>query len=212
MLDLAAREHARFLYASTSEIYGDPKEHPQREGYRGNVSSIGPRSMYDEAKRYGEALTTAYIRTGAADGRIVRIFNTYGPRSDPDDGRLVPNFIVQALRHGPLTIYGDGRQTRSLCYVSDLVDGLVRTMECDAARGEVINLGNPEEHTVLEFASLIGDDPRRRRPSIEKARTLLGWQPRVALRDGLAQTIAYFRSELESAAIIGSFPATVTPR
>ena len=185
--------------------------------------------MYDEAKRYGEALTTAYIRTGAADGRIVRIFNTYGPRSDPDDGRLVPNFIVQALRHEAITIYGDGRQTRSLCYVSDLVDGLMRTMECDAAGGEVINLGNPEEHTVLEFASLIGelsesssnlvfcepavgDDPRRRRPSIEKARTLLGWQPRIALRDGLAQTIAYFRSELESAAIIGSFPATVTPR
>src|SRR5437764_1605630 len=152
VLELAHRHGARYLITSTSEAYGDPLEHPQREDYRGNVSSIGPRSMYDEAKRYGEALTMAYFRDRGVDARIVRIFNTYGPRSDPNDGRIVPNFIVQALRNEPMTVYGDGSQTRSLCYVSDLVEGLIRAMETDEARGEVINLGNPEEHTVLEFA------------------------------------------------------------
>src|SRR5207237_2856122 len=151
LLRLAARTGARFLYASTSEVYGDPLEHPQREDYRGNVSSIGPRSMYDEAKRFGEALTMAYVRDRGVDGRIVRIFNTYGPRSDPEDGRMVPNFIVQALRDEALTVYSDGRQTRSLCFVSDLVGGLMAVMDSDSAKGEVINLGNPEEHTVLEY-------------------------------------------------------------
>jgi UDP-glucuronate decarboxylase len=213
LLELAAHSGARFLYTSTSEAYGDPLEHPQRETYRGNVSSTGPRSMYDEAKRYGEALTMVYHRARAVDARIVRIFNTYGPRSDPDDGRLVPNFITQALRGEPLTVYGDGGQTRSLCYVSDLVEGLLRAMESERARGEVINLGNPEEHTILEFAELIarlagspaglhftapavGDDPQRRRPDIGKAQALLGWEPQVGLEAGLTETIAYFRHEL----------------
>lgn len=214
LLEMSAKGGARFLYASTSEIYGDPLEHPQREEYRGNVSSIGPRSMYDEAKRFGEALTMLYLRARGVDARIVRIFNTYGPSSDPLDGRMVPNFIMQALCGETITIYGDGSQTRSLCFVSDLVVGLIKAMECDNAKGEVINLGNPEEHTVLEYAKLVrqlvgsessflftepavGDDPQRRQPCIDKARVLLGWEPRVSLLDGLAQTIAYFRAELE---------------
>ena len=213
LLELASLNGARFLYASTSEVYGDPQEHPQREEYRGNVSTTGPRSMYDEAKRYGEAIATAYARARGVDARIVRIFNTYGPHSDPEDGRLIPNFITQALRGEPMTIYAGGAQTRSLCYVSDLVEGLVQMMECDAASGQVVNLGNPEEHTILEFAELIreltgsssefvvtepavGDDPQRRRPEIGRARALLGWEPAVSLRDGLARTISYFREEL----------------
>lgn len=215
LLELADRDGARFLYASTSEVYGDPLQHPQREDYRGNVSTTGPRSMYDEAKRYGEAIATSYCNDRAVDARIVRIFNTYGPHSDPNDGRLIPNLITQALRNERMTIYAGGDQTRSLCYVSDLVDGLVRMMESDATAGMVVNLGNPEEHTILEFAELIraltgsssefvfsepavGDDPQRRRPEIERARTLLGWEPRVSLRDGLARTIAYFREELSA--------------
>jgi len=213
LLELAARTGARFLYASTSEVYGDPLEHPQREGYRGNVSSIGPRSMYDEAKRFGEAITMAYRNTRLVDVRIARIFNTYGPQSDPDDGRLVPNFVVQALSGRPITVYGDGEQTRSLCFVSDLVDGLVRLMESDAASGEVVNLGNPAEHTVLEYAEMIrrlsgsnselvftayavGDDPQRRCPDITKARELSGWEPTIGLEEGLSQTSEYFRSEI----------------
>ena len=213
LLDLGAKSGARFLYASTSEVYGDPTEHPQRETYRGNVSSTGPRSMYDEAKRFGEAMTTVYQKSRAVDARIVRIFNTYGPRSDPDDGRLVPNFIVQALTERPMTVYGDGKQTRSLCYVSDLVEGMMRVMESDDASGEVINLGNPAEHTILEYAQMIrelagsssqviftdyavGDDPQRRRPDITKARDLLAWEPWVGLEDGLSRTIKYFRSEI----------------
>jgi nucleoside-diphosphate-sugar epimerase len=213
LLEVAASEGARFLYASTSEAYGDPLEHPQREEYRGNVSTTGPRSMYDEAKRYGEALTTAHARSHGVDARIVRIFNTYGPRSDPADGRMVPNFIVQALRGEPLTVHSKGSQTRSLCFVSDLVDGIVRAMESPAARDEVINLGNPDERTVLDIALLIadltgtptgirfteptvGDDPQRRRPDITKANRILGWQPRVSLNEGLRLTIDYFREEL----------------
>lgn len=213
LLELAERWGARYLYASTSEAYGDPLEHPQREEYRGNVSSTGPRSMYDESKRYGEALAMAFHRSRGVDARIVRIFNTYGPRSDPDDGRLVPNFITQALRGAPLTVYGDGSQTRSLCYVSDLVAGLVAAMESDATVGTVTNLGNPEEHTVLEYAKLVigltgsasdviftehavGDDPQRRQPDIARARSVLQWEPRVPLKAGLAETIEYFRAEL----------------
>jgi nucleoside-diphosphate-sugar epimerase len=212
LLERAACDGARFLFASTSEAYGDPLEHPQREEYRGNVSTTGPRSMYDEAKRFGEAMTAAFARDGC-DARIVRIFNTYGPRSDPDDGRLVPNFFRQALTGEPLTVYGDGSQTRSLCYVDDLVDGLVRAMECPETAGEVINLGNPEEHTVLEFAEMVrvlarsrsalaftepavGDDPQRRRPDITRARELLGWRPHVDLEEGLRRTAAYFEEEL----------------
>jgi UDP-glucuronate decarboxylase len=212
LIEIAQRSNASFLYASTSEAYGEPLEHPQTETYRGNVSSTGPRSMYDESKRYGEALCAVFARQGA-DVRIVRIFNTYGPNSDPDDGRLVPNLITQALRDKPMTIYGDGRQTRSLCYVSDLVNGLLLAVKSEAARGEVINLGNPEEHTVLEFAEMIksltrsksefiltpvavGDDPQRRRPDIAKAQRVLGWHPTVALARGLEQTIDYFAREL----------------
>jgi UDP-glucuronate decarboxylase len=213
LLELAASTGSRFLYASTSEVYGDPLEHPQRETYRGNVSSIGPRSMYDEAKRFGEAMTMAFRSGHSFDARIARIFNTYGPRSDPDDGRVVPNFIVQALTGQPITIYGDGKQTRSLCFVSDLVGGLVRLMESDDASGEVINLGNPVEHSVSEYAGIVrklarsssevvftpyavGDDPQRRCPDITKACDLLGWTPSIGLDEGLLQTIEYFRSEI----------------
>ncbi len=213
LLELAHENDARFLYCSTSEAYGDPLEHPQCEEYRGNVSTTGPRSMYDEAKRYGEALTTAYFRTYGVDARITRIFNTYGPRSDPDDGRLVANFITQALRDAPMTVYGDGTQTRSLCYVSDMVEGLILQMESEETRGEVLNLGNPQEHSVREYAEMVrdlvgstsplvftepavGDDPRRRRPNIEKAKSLIGWEPRVSLKDGLLRTIGYLREVL----------------
>jgi dTDP-glucose 4,6-dehydratase len=207
LLELASRDCARFVFASTSEVYGDPLEHPQREEYRGNVSPIGPRSMYDEAKRYGEALTIAYAGTHGADVGIGRIFNTYGPRMDPNDGRLVSNFVVRALRDAPLRVYGDGLQTRSLQYVDDLVDGLVRLAR-SGERGP-INLGNPEEYTVPELAYLVrdlarskspiafapqpADDPRRRKPDISRAKELLGWEPQVPVRDGLCRTIADYR-------------------
>ena len=214
LLELASLHGARLLYSSTSEAYGDPLVHPQTEEYRGNVSCTGPRSMYDEAKRYGEALTMAFVRTRGLDARIVRIFNTYGPRSHPNDGRLVVNLIVQALRRQPMTIYGDGGQTRSLCYVADLVEGLTLAMESPRAGGEVINLGNPDEHTVLDVARIVrelagfdsrftfgppavGDDPRLRRPDIGKALSLLGWEPRVGLRQGLLLTIDFMRQVLD---------------
>ena len=213
LIELALSHRARFLFCSTSEVYGDPLQHPQCEEYRGNVSPIGPRAMYDESKRFGEAITMAYVRTFGLDGRIVRIFNTYGPHSDPGDGRLVVNLIVQALRRDALTIYGDGAQTRSMCFVNDLVEGLILTMESERARGEVINLGKPEEYTVLEIAEMIrrltgsdsplvftapavGDDPRMRRPNIDKARALLGWEPRTPLIEGLCATISDFRVAL----------------
>jgi nucleoside-diphosphate-sugar epimerase len=212
LLDLSERCGARMLYASTSEVYGDPIEHPQREDSRASTNPVGPRSMYHEGKRYGEAITRAYWKAGRADARIVRIFNTYGPRSDPEDGRVVPNFVCQALAGRPLTVYGNGSQTRSLCHVTDLVSGLVSAME-KGHGGEVYNLGNPEEHTVREYAERIiaitgsaspiesapditGEDPRRRRPDISKARDELGWVPRVSLDEGLRGTIAYFREEL----------------
>ena len=213
LIRLALEHGGRFLFCSTSEIYGDPLVHPQCESYRGNVNPIGPRSTYDESKRYGEAMTMAHVRSFGLDGRIVRIFNTYGPHADVQDGRVVVNFIGQALRGEPMTIYGDGMQTRSLCFVSDLVEGLMAVMGSDRARGEVVNLGNPDEHTVLEIAEIVrkltdskspfvftdpavGDDPRVRRPNIDKARCLVGWQPRTPLEDGLRVMIRAMRGSL----------------
>ena len=212
VLDLAQRNGGRVLFASTSEVYGDPHQHPQREDYWGNVSSTGPRSCYDEAKRFGEALSMIYVRYKQVDVRLIRIFNTYGPHMDPEDGRMLPNFITQALRNQPLTIYGDGQFTRSLCYVQDLLGGLLAVMESGRADapGRVYNLGNPEEHTILDYAKMVlelipssassitymppvPDDPSRRRPDIGRAQSELGWQPRVPLRDGLTKTIEYFR-------------------
>ncbi|TMB90053.1 MAG: SDR family oxidoreductase [Chloroflexi bacterium] len=208
MLGLARAKRATFLLASTSEVYGDPLVHPQPETYWGNVNPIGPRGCYDEAKRCAEAFAMAYHRAHGVDTRIVRIFNTHGPRMQVLDGRAVPNFMAQALRGQPLTVYGDGSQTRSLCYVSDLVRGVIAVLE----RGDElpVNLGNPEEVTVLELAETIVrlagsdstiefrelpiDDPRQRRPDISRARTLIGWEPEVDLEDGLRMTLEYFRS------------------
>lgn len=219
MLEAARRWNARLLLASTSEVYGDPTMHPQGESYFGNVNSVGPRSCYDEGKRYAEALAMAYHRSLGIDVRIVRIFNTYGPRSDPEDGRMVPNFIRQSLLGLPITVYGDGSQTRSLCYVDDLVEGLVRAMLADSIAGEVINLGCPEEYTVLDYAKMIRDgcgsqseiefcaareeDPARRLPNITKARRMLDWEPETAVRSGLESTIDWFRGCLQGAAMTG---------
>jgi len=208
MLELALSKGARFLLASTSECYGDPLVHPQVESYWGNVNPVGPRSCYDESKRFAESLTMAYHRAHGLPTAIARIFNTYGPRMKLDDGRVVPAFLHQALRGLPITVFGSGSQTRSFCYVSDLVDGLYRLMHS----GECypVNLGNPREMTILEFAEEIRrltgsaseivfqplpeDDPRRRQPNIGKARSLLGWEPRVPLEEGLSRTVDYFRS------------------
>ena len=210
LLELARRNGARFLLASTSEVYGDPEVHPQPEEYFGNVNPVGPRSVYDEAKRFSEALSMAYHRVHGLSLGIARIFNTYGPRMRPGDGRIVSNFLVQALGGEPLTIYGDGAQTRSLCYVDDLVEGLLRLLESD--HSGVVNLGNPAEYTVSEVASsvlaLVGggstleyhplpeDDPRVRCPDISRARRLLAWEPAVSLPEGLARTLRYFREAL----------------
>ena len=205
-LGLAKAKQARFFLASTSEVYGDPLIHPQPESYWGNVNPVGPRGVYDEAKRFAEAITMAYHRFHAVDTRIVRIFNTYGPRMRPHDGRVVSNFIVQALKGEPITLYGDGSQTRSFCYVEDEVDGLYRLfMHGD---NEPTNIGNPVEFTVRQLAEMVVeltgtkapivhhelpvDDPKVRQPDITKARTQLGWEPKVALREGLQRTIAYF--------------------
>lgn len=211
MLGLAKRVKARFLLASTSEVYGDPKVHPQTEEYWGNVNPIGLRSCYDEGKRVAETFTMDYHRQNRVDVRIVRIFNTYGPRMLPDDGRVVSNFIVQALKGENITVYGDGSQTRSFCYVDDLVDGLVRMMNARDFNGPV-NLGNPEEYTILDLARKIvamtgsrstivhkplpSDDPTQRQPDITRAQQRLGWKPSVAVDDGLARTVEYFRQEL----------------
>jgi len=211
MLELARRWDARFLLASTSECYGDPLVHPQPETYWGNVNPVGPRSCYDEAKRFAEALTMAYHRVYGLRTNIARIFNTYGPRMQLDDGRVVPAFIEQALAGKPVTVFGDGTQTRSFCYVSDLVDGLCRLMQSDERYP--VNLGNPTEITIREFAEQVckatgaecriehhplpEDDPQRRRPDITKARTLLGWEPKVSLEEGLRLTIEYFRARLK---------------
>ena len=209
-LGLAKAKRARFVLASTSEVYGDPLEHPQRETYWGNVNPIGPRGVYDEAKRFAEAMTIAYHRFHGLDTKIVRIFNTYGPRMRVRDGRAVPNFIAQALGGDDVTVYGSGNQTRSFCFISDLVDGVVRLAESDL--NDPVNIGNPAELTVLDIAHAIiaatgstsrivhqplpEDDPRVRRPDITLARTRLGWTPRVPLADGLRATIDYFRRKL----------------
>lgn len=209
VINLALEKKARFLEASTSESYGDPEISPQPETYWGHVNPIGPRGCYDEAKRFSEALTMAFVRYHGLDGRIIRIFNTYGPRMRPDDGRVVPNFTLQALSGQPMTVYGEGNQTRSFCYVSDLVRGIYLAMNKDV-KGEVINLGNPTEMTVLEFAKKIKamtgsdseivfkplpeNDPMQRRPEIGKAKRLLGWAPEVSLDEGLQRTIEWFKS------------------
>ena len=209
-LGLALAKGARFVLASTSEVYGDPLEHPQKETYWGNVNPIGPRGVYDEAKRFAEAMTLAYHRSHGVDAKIVRIFNTYGPRMRLRDGRAVPAFMSQALRGEDVTVFGDGTQTRSFCYVSDLVDGVLRLMESPG--NEPVNIGNPHEVTIEEIARtiirLVGsrsrivyrplpvDDPRQRRPDITRARTLLGWEPKVGLEEGLLKTVDYFKAKL----------------
>jgi dTDP-glucose 4,6-dehydratase len=213
-LELARINQARYLFASTSEVYGDPVEHPQMETYWGNVDPVGSRSMYDEAKRFSEAAIMAYFRSKGSDTRIVRIFNTFGPRMRLDDGRAVPSFIHQALNNEPLTIYGDGLQTRSFCYVADLVDGIYRLLMSDEHLP--VNIGNPIETTILDFAKMINrltgntagfvyqpdkrldNDPQRRCPDISRARSLLGWEPKVDMEKGLARTIAYFKEKMGS--------------
>jgi dTDP-glucose 4,6-dehydratase len=208
-LKIAVRYSAGYLHASTSECYGDPLEHPQAESYWGNVNPVGLRSVYDEAKRFAEALVMAYHRSCGVNTHLARIFNTYGPRLHPGDGRVISNFMMQALRGEPLTIYGDGRQTRSFCYVDDLIEGIVLLSRSDEHLP--VNIGNPEEFTILEcaqavlettgskselcFVDLPEDDPVRRRPDITKAHTLLGWEPRVGLREGLARSLEFFRSK-----------------
>jgi dTDP-glucose 4,6-dehydratase len=209
-LGLAKAKNARFVLASTSEVYGDPLEHPQKETYWGNVNPIGPRGVYDEAKRFAEAMTTAYHRYHDVDTKIVRIFNTYGPRMRVNDGRAVPAFMSQALRNEDVTIFGRGDQTRSFCYVSDLVDGVIRLMESDVH--DPVNIGNPHEMTIEEIARAIievagsksrivyrplpEDDPKVRKPDITRARTLLGWEPKVPLAEGLVKTLEYFKKKV----------------
>jgi dTDP-glucose 4,6-dehydratase len=209
-LGLAKAKNARFVIASTSEVYGDPLEHPQKETYWGNVNPIGPRGVYDEAKRFAEAMTTAYHRFHGLDAKIVRIFNTYGPRMRLRDGRAVPAFMSQALTGTDVTIFGNGRQTRSFCYVTDLVDGIIRLMESNV--NDPVNIGNPQEMTIEDIARIIirltgskskivyrplpEDDPKVRQPDITRARTLLGWEPKVGLEEGLTRTLDYFRTKI----------------
>jgi dTDP-glucose 4,6-dehydratase len=217
-LDVAHKYGAKYLVSSTSECYGDPLEHPQKETYWGNVNSIGPRSVYDEAKRFTEAVTMAYRRYHNVDTRIVRIFNTYGPRMQINDGRVVPNFMKQALRNEPLTVYGNGQQTRSFCYVSDEIDGFLRLSKSDEHLP--VNIGNPNEFTILECAQLVSkitgsksqiayeplpqDDPKQRCPDITKARQLLGWEPKVNLEAGLRLSLAYFKRAVAEEATVKS--------
>jgi dTDP-glucose 4,6-dehydratase len=214
VLEIAAKYDAGFLHASTSECYGDPLEHPQKEDYWGHVNPVGPRSVYDEAKRYAEALVMAYHRYRGVNTHLVRIFNTYGPRLHPSDGRVISNFMMQALRGEPLTIYGDGKQTRSFCYVDDLIEGILRLSR--SSEHLPVNIGNPVEFTILECAQAIldltgskselrseplpQDDPARRRPDISKARALLGWEPRVSLNEGLQRSLGFFKSKVTAGA------------
>ncbi|SNZ11322.1 UDP-glucuronic acid decarboxylase family protein [Hydrogenobacter hydrogenophilus] len=214
-LGFAKLKKARYVFASTSEVYGDPTVHPQPETYWGNVNPIGPRSVYDEAKRFSEAMCMAYHREHGIDVRILRIFNTYGPRMRINDGRVIPNFITQALKGEPLTVYGNGKQTRSFCYIDDLVEGIFIASVKDGLSGEVINLGNPQEFRIIDIAKLIieltnsnsqivfypplPDDPKRRCPDIGKAKRLLSWEPKKPLREGLLETINWFREKLKSA-------------
>jgi len=208
-LGLAKAKRARYIFASTSEIYGDPQIHPQPETYWGNVNPIGPRSVYDEAKRFSEALTMAYYRKHNLDTRIVRIFNTYGPRMRMNDGRVVPNFITQSLKNEPITVYGDGTQTRGFCYIDDLVEGIFRMATMNKLNGEVINLGNPDEYKIIDFAKIIKrltrsksliifndlpqDDPKQRKPDITKVKNILKWEPNVNIDEGLEKTIDWFK-------------------
>lgn len=210
LLLLAKEKNAKFLFASTSEIYGNPAVSPQPESYFGNVSPNGVRSVYDEGKRFGEAMTFAFLRKYDIDARIIRIFNTYGPNMQKDDGRVVSNFINQAIEEVPITVYGQGTQTRSFCYIDDMVEGIISAMSTKNTKGEVINLGNPDERTIKEIAVKIkeltgsqsqivseprpAEDPERRKPDIEKAKKLLLWEPKVSLEDGLKKTIEYFRN------------------
>lgn len=209
LLEACRKNNAKFLFASTSEIYGDPAVSPQPETYFGNVNPVGVRSVYDEAKRFGEAITSAYVRKFDLDARIVRIFNTYGPNMRADDGRVVSNFIIQALSNSPITIYGEGNQTRSFCYIDDMLEGLASAMFKSGTKGEVINLGNPDERTIKEIADIIKklvgssseivneplppDDPKERKPDISKAKSLLSWEPKVNLSEGLQKTVEYFK-------------------
>ncbi|MGH2447108.1 MAG: NAD-dependent epimerase/dehydratase family protein [Chloroflexota bacterium] len=216
LLELAASSGAGFLFASTSEVYGDPLVHPQPETYQGNTETLGVRAPYHESKRFGEVATLEYGRSRGVDARIVRIFNTYGPHSRLDDGRIMPNFIIQALRNEPITIYGDGSQTRSFCYVSDMVEGILAAMMTAGTVGKVFNLGNPDEHSVLSLARIVAGrlgstaepvrralpegDPTRRRPDIARAEAMLGWSPTVDLPAGIARTAAWFESLLKAPA------------
>lgn len=210
-LELARKYNAGFLHASTSECYGDPEQHPQREDYWGNVNPVGPRSVYDEAKRFSEALVMAYHRYNNVNTHLIRIFNTYGPRLHPNDGRVISNLVMQALANKPLTVYGDGSQTRSFCFVSDLIDGMLRLG--DSAEAMPVNIGNPHEFTILECAQVIlditgakseivfeplpQDDPKQRQPDITRAKQLLGWEPKVNLREGLSRSLDYFKQRLK---------------
>jgi nucleoside-diphosphate-sugar epimerase len=210
MAQFATGEGAKFLFASTSEIYGDPLEHPQKEEYRGNVSTTGIRSVYDEAKRFGETITSAFIRYKDLDGRIIRIFNTYGPKMDLEDGRAVIEFVTRALKNEPISIFGDGSQTRSFCYVDDLVDGIIKAMETEGTKAGIFNLGNPGEFTISDLATIVKritgstseikyteslpeDDPKKRKPDITRARTILKWEPKVNLEEGLRKLIDYLK-------------------
>ncbi len=206
----AVDKKAKFLFASTSETYGDPLEHPQKEEYRGNVSTTGARSVYDEAKRFGETITSAFIRYKDLDGRIIRIFNTYGPKMDLEDGRAVIEFVTRALKNEPLSVFGDGSQTRSFCYVDDLVDGIIKAMETEGTKGGIFNLGNPGEFTISDLAIIVKrvtnssseivmkealpeDDPKRRKPDITKARTVLKWEPKINLEEGLKKLTDFLK-------------------
>lgn len=212
LLELVRQNKAKFLYASSSEVYGEPKEHPQKETYFGNVNPNGVRSCYDEGKRFGEALTFSYIRKYDVNARVVRIFNTYGPRMDPRDGRVISNFIVAMLKNQAVSIYGEGKQTRSFCYVSDLIEGMLLAMEKPKTTSEVFNLGNDEEYSILNLAKIVEqildkksnityadlphDDPSMRRPDLSKAKRILGYSPKISLKEGLVKTIEYFKKEI----------------